>query len=59
MKNKILKGISWCMAILFFIGACSLDTEGTNLPMILVGISGFWFFLFGYTNNWFEGVDDY
>lgn len=39
VKNFILKAISYIMGLVFMIGASALDSEGTNIPFLMVVVS--------------------
>lgn len=54
MKNKILKFITWVNGISFILGACAIDSEGTNVPYWMCVIPLIWFLLFLSANNWFQ-----
>lgn len=46
IKNFVIKTISIIAFITFFISACCLDSDNIKIPLILMGISGTWLFLF-------------
>jgi len=39
LKNKVLMTISAIMGIMWVLGACSIDTEGTWIPTVMVVVS--------------------
>ena len=51
MKNKILKGITGIMAIVFVVSVCLLDSERIEIPLIAIAVSMIWLFLFGLANR--------
>ena len=59
IKNIVLKSISGIMGITFIIGASSLDSEGTIVPILMVVISTVWLILFAIANGYMDiGGDD-
>ncbi len=56
VKNFILKAISYIMGLVFMIGASALDSEGTNIPFLMVVVSMAWLTLFAIPNGYF-GMD--
>lgn len=58
LKNFILKTISYIMGLVFILGACALDSEGTNIPFLMVVVSMMWLIPFGYANGFFETEGD-
>lgn len=59
IKNFILKAISYFMGMVFILGACALDSEGTNVPFLMIVVSMMWLLPFGYANGCFgKGGDE-
>ena len=54
IKNFILKFISCIMGLIFMIGASALDSEGTNIPLLMVVVSMVWLTLFAISNGYLE-----
>lgn len=50
IRNFILKTNTWLCAILCPFSACFVDSE-SMIPMILLGFSSAWLFLFYYANK--------
>lgn len=53
IKNFILKAISYFMGMVFILGDCALDSEGTNVPFLMIAVSMMWLVFFGYANGCF------
>lgn len=55
---KYLVGVvTFIMFMVFVIGVCALDSEGTNLPYLMVGISMPWLAIWGYVQS-AKGIED-
>lgn len=55
---KYLVGVvTFIMFMVFVIGVCALDSEGTNLPYLMVGISMPWLAIWGYVQS-AKGVEE-
>ena len=58
MKNIILKGTTFMMALLFMLSVAALDSD-TWLPLITCIVSFIWLVLFYFTNlDYIVGGDD-
>lgn len=42
------------MGLIFMIGASALDSEGTNIPLLMVVVSMVWLTLFAISNGYLE-----
>ena len=51
IKDTVIKTITWIMVLVFILGAGSLDTPGTMLPVIMCAVPLAWFGLFMYANR--------
>lgn len=58
IKNFILKTISYIMGVVFILGACAVDSEGTYIPFLMMGVSMLWLTLFAIANGYFEWDGD-
>ena len=59
IKDIVLKFISGIMGITFIVGASSLDSEGTTVPLLMVIVSTIWLTLFAIANGYMDiGGDD-
>lgn len=50
LKNKILKGITTAAIINFVIATCCLDSESLTIPLVIIGVSALWLFVFYLAN---------
>lgn len=51
LKNKILKGITTAAIINFVIATCCLDSESLTIPLVVIGVSALWLFVFYLANE--------
>lgn len=51
MKNFILKGITWFMALMALLGMCMMDSEDLTVPAIMAIVGWSWCLLFYYVNE--------
>lgn len=50
-KNKILKGITTAAIINLILAACCLDSESLTIPLVVIGVSAAYLFLFALANG--------